>query len=203
MIPMKPVLLTVYADISALPDLRARHGSLLSDYRKERMARFREESAAFPGELAEYCLIEAMLRIDPNTALPLKIGAEENGKPYLVGGGAGFSVSHAGTFAAATVSDCEVGTDIERRRHVPESLAKRICTDREWEQVWRKDPSDETFLRLFSAKESIVKRSGEGVRSLAQVDTETYPVRQKFFSEYVLSVCSASEADWEVICICG
>ena len=199
---MEPVLITVYADLSALPSLRNRYGSLLSEYRKEKMARFRDNRDALPGELAEYCLIEAVLRVDPKTELPLGIRAADLGKPAFTKCPLEFSLSHAGDFAEATISDAKVGTDIERRRAVNDSLARRICTPHEWETIWQQDPSEETLIRLFSAKESIVKMSGEGIRALGTVDTCEYPVRQKKISEYVLSVCTESAADWEVVQIC-
>lgn len=167
------------------------------------MERFRDDQAACPGELAEYCLIEAMLRVDPAIELPLRIRATDFGKPFFADSQVEFSISHAGNYAAATVSDCPVGTDIEKKRTVREALVKRICTGREWEEIWLRNPTEDTFLRLFSAKESIVKRSGEGIRSLSNVDTEEYPVRQTALSEYVLSVCSGSVADWEVVHVCG
>ena len=199
---MKPVLITVYADLSLLPLLRSRYSGLLSKYRKERMKCFREESAAYPGELAEYCLMEAMLLADPETELPLRIQTGRFGKPLFMDCKWAFSLSHAGSFAGATVSDCAVGMDIERKRHVPEILARRICTEREWNEIWLKDPSEETFLRLFSAKESISKRSGIGIQGLQSIDIGEHAVKQKFFSGYVLSVCCESTADWEVIHLC-
>ncbi len=88
------------------------------------------------------------------------------------------------------------------KRHIREFLAKRICTEREWNEIWLKDPSDDTFLRLFSAKESISKRSGEGIQSLSKIDTRKHNVMQRFFPGYVLSVCSESAAEWEVIRLC-
>lgn len=200
---MKAVLITVYADLSALPSLRDRYGSLLSEYRKEKMARFRNNRDALPGELAEYCLIEAVLRADPKTELPLSIKTTDLGKPSFTECPFKFSLSHAGDYAAATVSDSEVGTDVERERPVNDSLAKRICTAHEWENIWQRNPSEETLIHLFSAKESIVKMSGEGIRSLGTVDTCEYPVRQRRFPGYVLSVCTLSAADWEVVQICG
>lgn len=200
---MKPVLITVYADLSLLPLLRSRYNGLLSEYRKERMKCFREENAAYPGELAEYCLMEAMLQTDPETELPLRIQTARFGKPLFTDCQWAFSLSHAGSFAGATVSDCAVGMDIEMKRNVREILARRICTEREWNEIWLKDPSKETFLRLFSAKESISKRSGEGIHSLQSIDIREHSVIQKFWGDYVLSVCSESTADWEVIRLCG
>ncbi len=199
MTSMKPVLITVYADLTSLPLMRSRYGTLLSEYRKERMGCFRDEKAASPGELAEYCLIEAMLRIDPGTELPLRIRTAKLGKPMFIDNRMEFSLSHAGSFAGATVSDCPVGMDIERKRQIRESLARRICSEREWNELWRRDPSEDTFLRLFSAKESISKRSGEGIRCLSSIDIGEYPVMQKILPGYVLSVCSESTAGWEVI----
>jgi phosphopantetheinyl transferase len=96
---MKPILITVYADLSVLPSLRSRFYGLLSEYRKERMRCFHEKSASYPGELAEYCLIEAMLRSNLETELPLRVQTARSGKPMFIDSCAEFSLSHAGSFA--------------------------------------------------------------------------------------------------------
>ncbi|MDO4852850.1 MAG: 4'-phosphopantetheinyl transferase superfamily protein [Clostridia bacterium] len=195
---VKPFLITVYASLDALESVQARYGDCLSVYRREKTERLRDAIERQRGMLAEYCLIEALSRMGP-LKLPLQIQTERLGKPYLSDSPIAFSLSHAGLYAAATISDCPVGVDIERERTVSESLAKRICTPREWKQIWLPSPTEQTFRNLFSAKESIVKRSGEGLMALSTVDTKDYPVRQMEFLSYVLSVCSDRVERWEVI----
>ncbi len=196
---MKNRLITVYASLDALPSLQARYGSQLSDYRIQKCARLKNAADRDRGMLAEYCLIEALTRAGIPVSLPLRIGTEALQKPFLLDRTVEFSLSHAGDYAAAAVCDLPVGVDIERTRPVTDALAERISTETEVQTVWLPARTGETFRDLFSAKESIVKRSGEGLRALCTVDTtEDKTVRQMHFADYVLSVSTESEAVWEV-----
>ena len=188
----------IFAHRDALNALRLRYRDRISAYRAAKLARIRDGAEAERGLLAEFCLIEAVHRFDPMYPLPLEIETGPFGKPYLTGGPE-ISLTHAGDYAAAAVGSRPVGIDLERTRPITESLARRICTPSEWETVWKKNPTDETFRNLFSAKESMVKRSGEGLQSIAKVDvTATDAVRQLFFEDYVLSAVSAPQTGWEV-----
>ena len=186
--------------MDALAPLRARYGDRISAYRREKLARITDEGEQKRGLLAEYCLISALLCVDPTVSLPLAIHAEPLGKPFLIGLPYAISLSHAGEFAAATVGSEPVGVDVERTRHITEALARRICTDAELERLWNRNPTDEGFRDLFSAKEALVKRSGVGIAGLkgADLTQKTNAVRQLRFSDYVLSVASESNCEWEV-----
>ena len=195
---MKPFVIITFAPLEALSSLRLQYGDRLSDYRRAKLCRIAVEAERERGELAEYCLIAALRRADPAIALPLAIGTETHGKPFLIGSDVRISLSHAGNFAAAAVSSAPIGVDIERTRPASEALLRRICTDREWEQM--KHRTDEAFRDLFSAKEALVKRSGEGLRDIRREDvTTTNAVRQLRFSDYVLSVASECTCEWEVL----
>ncbi len=196
---MKEYLITVIAPLDALDTLHARCGERISAYRKKKLAELRSEPDRKRGLLAEYCLIEAMRLCDPELPLPLTIDTERYGKPFLVGRSEHISLSHAGEYAAAAVCSKPVGIDIERTRPVGDALAERICTDREYREVWQRDPRDETFRNLFSAKECCVKRSGEGLMALSKVDTlSVAAIRQHVFEPYVLSIATDCEKEGEV-----
>ena len=196
---MKDVLLVTYASLDALPSLSIRYDGMLSAYRQQKLARLKDEADRARGMLAELCLLEAVRRVEPSCALPLSIGTEPNGKPYLINSPLHISLSHAGTYAAAAVSTQPLGVDIERTRKVSESVARRIATESEWAGLQEKGITNESFRDLFSAKESLVKRDGAGLMALKQVDsTKTNAVRQLWFADYVLSVASDLTAEWEV-----
>ena len=87
-----------------------------------------------------------------------------------------FSVSHTDTAAAVCVSNSEVGIDVEdvdafRRKHteVPESLKNRVLTEEE--RAVYPDPDIDSFAKLWTKKESIFKRCGNGVFVPSKIDT--------------------------------
>lgn len=195
---MKGCGVIIFAHRDALHALRLRCQDQISAYRAAKLARIRDGAEAERGLLAEFCLIEAVRRFDPDYPLPLVIEIREFGKPYIVGGPE-ISLTHAGDYAAAAVADRPIGIDVERTRPITEALARRICTPMEWETVWKPCRTDETFRNLFSAKESLVKLSGTGLMDIAKADTAaTDAVRQLFFEDYVLSAASAPQTEWEV-----
>ena len=183
---MKEYLYTVYAPLDAFDALHTRYGNLLSKYRRQKTVQLRDT-------------LEAMKQIDPSIELPLQMETEHYGKPYLLHSNVQISLTHAGKFAAAAVCSASVGLDIEQTRPISDALAKRVCTAHEYQDVWLKNPKDETFRNLFSAKESFVKRTGEGLTALSKVDTLMEPtIRQRFMEPYVLSITTDCCSEWEV-----
>ena len=86
----------------------------------------------------------------------------EFGKPYLADNSYFFSLSHAGDVAMCAISDCsEVGCDVEC--HANLKITSRFFTADELETLQSSDRPEETFLRIWTLKESFIKRSGKGL----------------------------------------
>ena len=81
-----------------------------------------------------------------------------------------FSLSHSGELAALSLSETrEIGIDIEKMRSDKDydALAKFALNEKELESY----KSCEHFLKLFTAKESLAKAEGRGLKS----DVKTIP----------------------------
>ncbi len=108
----------------------------------------------------------------PQKKLHYERGA--HGKPYLMGGGVWFSLSHTKNAVCAAFSEnVEIGVDIERAdRKVSESLYKRVLSPAEQERV----NSARDFMRAWVCKEAFLKRLGIGIsRDLRGVDSLSLP----------------------------
>ncbi len=182
----------VVAQLDDLPTMQIIWGARQSDYREERAARMKLPQDQARGRLAEYCLLAALDRCDISYTLPLSIQTGAYGKPCFANLPVMFSLSHAGQYAVAAISLSAVGVDIERIRPVAPALALHILCEAEQEALWLPDPTDACFCRLFSAKESVLKRSGRGFsQPMREVNLCTCAdVQQQMLGEYVLSVCS-------------
>lgn len=93
------------------------------------------------------------------------IGYGSHGKPYLKGrDDIFFSLSHSGNYAVCAVYDGEVGIDVEPVSSVTEKLIRKVATEKEYELLKSLDETErsEQFARLWTAKESYVKRDGRG-----------------------------------------
>ena len=82
----------------------------------------------------------------------------EHGKPFFEHGPF-FSLSHSRRFAMLAVSKEEIGIDIEMNRDINEGIMKRCFTDEEAEFARM---STENYLRIWTAKEAVLKLLGTG-----------------------------------------
>ncbi len=148
-------------------------------------------------------------------------------KPYIAGrDDVFFNISHSGSMVALGLSDKEVGVDIEKDKHFKESLVNYVFTGEDLSLAKALTAScglseDQTFTRLWTAKESIMKYSGmvitlepKKIRLVlgAVIDNsnptlsfscEVFDCRNLIISsysieDYQLSVCSEYE-EFEVI----
>ena len=82
---------------------------------------------------------------------------ESNGKP--VADGKSFNISHTVGAVIFAQDENDVGVDIEKIRPTDGELRRYIASDEEYDSI--KD--DKSFFELWTAKESIVKATGEGI----------------------------------------
>lgn len=174
------------AEKSAYEILMAQYASMFSAVRKQKSLRYAKRDDAMMGELAE-CLLLALVQVHaPTVQLPLDIYIGEYGKPHLKNDPVHFSLSHTDTFAVAAVSDAPIGADIELCDRAAQRMLSRIRHPSETDM-------DLDATALFSAKESITKRTGQGMHTpFSSVCISDHPVMQTVISDHILSVCCDS-----------
>ena len=154
------------------------------------------------GILLSYGLRENGIDLD---ACQLIMGT--HGKPQVAGcEGLHFNLSHTGNYAVAVFSDAPVGIDIEHRRALKQTLLDKCCT--KGEQAWIQSQPDKemAFVRLWTAKESYVKWSGEGITfPLKSIAVHRKENGIAFYREGILQPVNFAEHD-EIpdyhICVC-
>lgn len=111
----------------------------------------------------------------PAGSVEVKTTAE--GKPYLSGDPVHFNLSHSSELALVAICrEAPVGIDLEHARELraPDRLARRICSQREYEwlsSMGGAPNATEALLRLWVRKEATVKGTGDGLgRDLDEVD---------------------------------
>ncbi len=128
----------------------------------------------------------------------IAIETGKTGKPYLAGPPRlGFSVSHTRNAVAVALSDGPVGVDVEKVGQADPELARDIFSENELSWLnSEKAGRDRRFFELWTKKEALLKRDGNGLpENLRTVDV-TVSAAPKLLSalymgEYVVSVCSA------------
>lgn len=123
-------------------------------------SRKREHDAAF--ELL-YTMILEEFGMNPQM---WTLTSSEKGKPYFSDADIFFNVSHCHGLAVCAISlECDVGVDVEWIRECRDNTAKRIMSGAEYEMFCLAEDKNRMFFRIWTYKESVLKLTGEGIRS--------------------------------------
>ena len=135
------------------------------------------------------------------------------GKPYFAGNGnVHFSVSHSGDFVAVALAPMPVGIDLQQHKSHGDAIARhRKLASRYFhpkEQTYLEDDLWEGFFRIWTAKESFVKRTGRGIdHNHAEIcilpDGDAWQDENGFFRQtalpgYTLTLSTEQPTDWEI-----
>ena len=127
----------------------------------------------------------------------------ENGRPYFEERTCDFSITHTQNHVFCAIIEGEeptrIGIDAEDLGRPDfsnlDEMAARWFGENE-QVVFLESPTKETFLRLWTRKEAYVKYTGEGLKSLSEIDTVSLEVDGdiRFFDyregDILLSVCA-------------
>ena len=199
-----------YMDTALLPD--PREGGLSSELPKARLEKaVRLFSSEKRKESAGAGLLLA--RILPRFfASAEEVFADERGKflhPRLF-----LSLAHGGGMAVLAVGDRPVGCDVEKLSRVRETVLRRFSKE---ERAFVQEAAGElaregAFYRIWTGKESYLKRTGEGLSAWKEVRVlpegliwraeKEQPCRivWKEAGEHLLALCHEEEAaSWEEV----
>ena len=138
---------------------------LLSEQRRQQCLKFKHELGRKTCAAA-YLLLCQGLRREYGIEEPPVFEYGEHGKPAIVGHPEiCFNMSHCREAALCVLSDRPVGVDVESIRRYSESLARYTMNDREMQLILQAPRPEVEFTRLWTLKEAVVKRSGEGIRN--------------------------------------
>ena len=141
--------------------------------RKEKIDRFKNDSDKYLS-LGAGVLLKTVLSDAGIKDYEFEYG--KTGKPYIKGSkDLFFNLSHSGKYAVMTVSDKEVGIDIEKNKKFEDSLINRVFDEKEI--AFAKDflsraetfsttctrSADAYYTGLWTAKESVMKYFGIGL----------------------------------------
>ena len=196
-------------DTALLPD--PREGGLSSELPKARLEKaVRLLSLEKRKESAGAGLLLA--RILPRfSARAEEVFADERGKllhPRLF-----LSLAHGGGMAVLAVGDRPVGCDVERLSRVREGVLRRFLKEeRAFVEEAGKEAREGAFYRIWTGKESYLKRTGEGLSAWKEVRVlpeglmlrsgKEQPCRivWKEAGEHLLAVChEENAAAWEEV----
>ena len=143
----------LYADVSKL-DINKEYPQL-SQYRKEKIKKLKQEKDKKMSLGAELLLIKAIKTYYPKTVLPLEIETNQFGKPMIKGAyNLNFNLAHSQDIAVCAISDKPLGVDTEHISRVSEKIRDRYFTENEKKL---------DFGYIWTRKEAVVKAEGTGI----------------------------------------
>lgn len=115
------------------------------------------------------------------------------GKPYLPEyPQAHFSISHCDVGCAVTISNHSVGVDIQDVRPFSWNVAKRVCCQRELDELMNCSEREQLFAKIWAMKECYGKMIGTGILYEFQndcwnkIDVPVYVYERK---NYIIGLC--------------
>jgi 4'-phosphopantetheinyl transferase len=138
---------------------------------------------------------------------------DPNGAPAPCGG-RHWSLSHTLGYVGGVSAAQQIGLDIEGIRGGIDNLFRKVACENEWALAAGSDRI-RTFFRFWTAKEAVLKASGDGIAGLSRCrimaipdDTHLlleyasalWPVEQLFFAEHVAAVTTGGRpVEWAVM----
>ncbi len=190
------------ADTSALRDgeVFSRCLTLVSGERINKINRYAKHDDKIRS-LAAGLLLEKAFDNIGISGREIRIG--DNGKPYLANGAVFFNLSHSGERAMCSVSDMEVGCDVQKIGEANLKIADRFFSPSECKMLNAAGDESEKikmFYRLWTLKESYVKAVGTGLKTpLGSFSVTTgenvngYHFKEYYISDgYAYAVCGKS-----------
>ena len=172
-----------------LPDLRERIGAQWIDAWNKKHPSLEGDAARL--SLGGLFLLQEAVGKGCLTYTPM-------GRPFFADSMQDFSITHTrdAVFCAVAPrgSSWHVGLDAEDLGRLPkerlESLSHRWFREEE-QRIFEASPNEKTFLSIWTRKEALVKRTGEGLRQMAALDTYALCEAQKaaFWTYWQGDVC--------------
>lgn len=177
--------------------------SLISDSRRNVIDKMTNDNNKTMSLMTELTILENAARCIAVPISTLSVNKTEKGKPYISGyDNFHFSVSHTNNIIAFCVNDAPVGIDIEYKTHNFLRISKRFFTSEESELIENATDKEKAFLQLWTAKESYLKMTGDGLyRSLSSFNIVNNPdlcltsndYCAKDGTSYVYSTCTLKQ----------
>lgn len=152
------------------------------------------------------CLLSYVLYADYGIS-EYSIITDKRGKPFLENSDLFISISHSGNFALVSVSDKLIGCDVQKMTEYNPRIASRFYAENEFEVLEKTDNKDMLFTVMWTLKEAVLKKSGEGITGglsefdFSQVsDKESFNLYGDYFTvkksqDFSVAVCSEEKEE--------
>ena len=139
----------------------------LPEWRRRQALAFRPAHQQLQNAAAYLLLCQALREAYGIEEMPL-FDYGPNGKPGIVGHPEiHFNLSHCDEAVICVTDDSPIGVDIESVKAYDEEVARYAMNDDELRQIHQAPRPNVAFTRLWTRKEAVLKRSGQGLTNQA------------------------------------
>lgn len=170
--------------------------SMMSAEKQKRVNQFRfekDKKRSVAGEILARRMIAACCPVREEEII---FTENAGGKPFAKDLPIEYNISHSGELVVCAVSDSPIGVDIEKMRNIPDTVIRRVCTQREQayvsEQALDAVQAQKRFFEIWTFKEAYFKCMGTGITDFHSIcffdcpDTLTHESR--FLDDYALCI---------------
>lgn len=184
----------------------------VSEHRQKKIDRLKHKEdklrSLLVGSLFRFALGEVMCgEKERMSRVEASLQVDSFGKPSLEG--VEFNLSHAGKYVAVAIGEKPLGVDVEGgRKHAARVVSKFHEEEKQWYRMeTQKDGAenaDKAFYRLWTAKESVMKRDGRGIAmAFDSFSVLAEPLKNEIHTiwldkDYCLSLCTEEMWNQEI-----
>lgn len=147
--------------------------------------------------IVAYLLLQ--LALAENGINSFEIATGENGKPFLKNKEVFFNISHCSDGVTVAIDAEPIGLDAQEIGEYKEKVAKRFFSAEENRRICFSDNKAETFTRIWTLNESIIKCEGKALLNLNEYSFEN---DEDFFEKYGKKFSCLREKN-VLISVCG
>lgn len=170
---------------------------ILPESRRTRALRYRRTIDRWNCVITYLMLLYGLRECFDITSFEIAFGAY--GKPYLSEyPRIHFSISHCTIGCAVAVSNYPVGVDIQDVRPFSWDVAKRVCCQRELDELRECSEQEQLFAKIWAVKESYGKMIGKGLLYWFQNgywNKTDYSIYIRERKDYMIGLCLENSAD--------
>ncbi|MCI3939185.1 4'-phosphopantetheinyl transferase superfamily protein [Chryseobacterium aahli] len=140
---------------------------------QQRVSRYKKWQNVQASIIGRLLLDNLIKTFDLNLSIE-KLVYNSNQKPYFENTNIFFNVSHTEDIVVCVITDInEIGIDIEKLQNININNFKNFLTRHEWETLNNSQNAMDSFISLWTQKESVIKATGYGLSlNLASFEIE-------------------------------
>lgn len=188
---------------------------IVSDYRKDKINKYRNQTDKILSLCSELLIRNALNKL--NICSNYNFSFNKHGKPYLEDTNIFFNISHCKDYVICSISENEIGCDIEYIKEPNYKISERYFSKEEYEDINSSNNQNikiDKFYRYWALKESFIKNIGLGLSLPLNsfcINLDSLSIKQDFDnnkycfeeidldSNYKCSICKQNSENTKII----